>query len=40
MSTLQDDQNTLLTIYRPVLLKMRNVSSKSCGEYHNTFCVH
>jgi len=39
MSTLHDDQYTVLTISRSFLLRMRNVPSKVCRENYNTHFV-
>jgi len=39
-ATLRADQYTILIISHSVLLRMRNVSDKSYGEYKkHTFCV-
>ena len=37
--TLHEDQNTFFIISHPLLLRMRNVSDKSCREYQNTHFV-
>jgi len=37
--TLHEDQNTFLIISRSILLRMRNVSDKSCRENRNTHFV-
>jgi len=39
MGTLHEYQYTVLIISRYVLLRLRNVSDKSCTETQNTFCV-
>ena len=39
MSTLQEDQYIFLTMSCSVLLKIRNVSDKSCRENQNTLSV-
>jgi len=36
MGTLHEDQYSFLIISYPFLLRMRNVSDKSCGENQNT----
>jgi len=38
-STLHDDQNTFLIIFRPFLPRMRNFSDKSCRENKNIYCM-
>jgi len=37
--TLIENQYTFLTISFPVLLRMRNVSDKSCRENQNTYFI-
>jgi hypothetical protein len=37
MGTLRDDQYTFLIISRSVIIRMGNVSEKSCRENQNTF---
>jgi len=37
-ATLHEDQYTFLIVYRSVL-RMRNVSDKSCRENRNTRCI-
>ena len=39
MNTLDEDVSTFMTISYGILLRMRNVSDKSCRENHNTFYV-
>jgi len=39
MGTLHEDQYTILIVSRSVLLRMTNVSDKSCTENRNTFFV-
>jgi len=38
-STLHEDQYTLLIIPRSVILRMRNLSGKSCRENQNTHFI-
>ena len=37
--TLREDQHTFLIIPRSILLRMKDVSDKSCRENQNTFYV-
>jgi len=39
MGTLHEDQYTFLIISHPLLLRVRNVSDRSCRENQNTFYV-
>jgi hypothetical protein len=39
MSSLDENQHTFFIISRPILLRMRNVSDKSCRENQNTYFV-
>jgi len=39
MGTLHEDQYTFLIICHSFLLRMRNVSDKSCREYQNTHFI-
>jgi hypothetical protein len=39
MDTLHEDVSTFMTISYGIVLRMRNVSDKSCRENHNTFYV-
>jgi hypothetical protein len=39
MGTLNEDQYTFFIIYRSILLRMKNVSYKSCRENGNTHFV-
>jgi len=39
MGALHDDQNSFLFISHEILLRMRNVSDRSCREIRNTFYV-
>ena len=39
MGTLRENQYMSLIIYRSVLLRMRNISDKSCRGNQNTLCI-
>ena len=38
-ATLREDQYTILLIYRPILLRIGNISDKAHRQNQNTFCA-
>jgi hypothetical protein len=39
MGTLHEDLCTFVVVFFRIILRMRNVSDKSCGEIQNTFYI-